>query len=73
VISVAFQTPLKQDWESVLIKLHISIARMNILVSHQAVHPTFCNKIAPMCLCTQEGGSGLTKKLWCGKKWLNTL
>jgi len=37
-----------------LIKLHISIARMNILVSHQAVPPTFCNKIAPM--------SGIVKK-----------
>ena len=27
---------------------------MNILVSHQAVPPTFCNKIAPMCVLLHE-------------------
>jgi len=40
--------PLKQDWESVLTKFHFRVGPMIILVLHQAVPPTFYNKIAPM-------------------------
>ena len=39
---------LKSDWEYVYIKRHFFTDPMSILVSHQAVPPTFYNKIAPM-------------------------
>jgi len=53
-----FKTPLKTRlgvWgvqyihpgDAGVIKLHISIARMNILVSHQAVTPHFATKLRP--------------------------
>jgi len=49
MIKCCFQnTSEKQDWKSVFIKFHFCIDRMIILVSQQAVPPTFCNKIAPM-------------------------
>jgi len=48
VISVAFKTLWKQEWEYDFIKLHFCIYLMTTLVSYQAVHPIFYNKIAPM-------------------------
>jgi len=48
VISVALKTPLQIILESVYIKRHFCIHLMTMLVSHQAILPTFYNKIAPM-------------------------
>jgi len=52
VINVALKTLQKQDWESVFTTLHFRIGPMAILVLlHEAVPPTFYNKIAPMVVC----------------------
>ena len=48
VIGVALKTPPEIKLGSVYIKRHFCIDPMTILVSHQAVPPTFYNKIAPM-------------------------
>jgi len=41
-------TSKKQDWESVFTKRHFRIGPIAVLVLHQAVSPTFHNKIALM-------------------------
>jgi len=50
VISVALKTPLEMTLRICIYctKRHFYIDPMTILVSHQAVPPTFYNKIAPM-------------------------
>jgi len=50
MVSVVFKTPLETRLGICIIKFHFCTGPMTILVSHQAVHPTFYNKIAPMVI-----------------------
>jgi len=50
VISVALKTPLKTRLGIGIYKTSLPHGPMAISVLHQAVPPTFCNKIAPMVL-----------------------
>ena len=63
MISVTLKIPVEIRLESVCIKRHFCIDLMTILVSHQAVPLTFCNKIALMltiieCLGVSLGNVG---------------
>jgi len=52
MISVALKTPLKTRLGMCIYKIHFRIGPMTILVLHQAVPPTFYNKIVPMNVTT---------------------